>query len=133
MRHRLNTTKLQRNSNQRRALLANLACNLIEFGRIKTTLAKAKALRPIAEKMVTLGKKGDINARRRALAFLRHKSIVKELFDRIAPVFGDRAGGYCRILQLGSRQTDSAKMAYIEWVDLLKVSEKSSEKENEKA
>ncbi len=118
MRHRNKTAKLKRNASQRRALLANLACSLIEHGRIRTTLAKAKALRPLAEKLVTLGKRGDLHARRQAVAFLRHKDVVKKLFEEVAPRSKDRPGGYCRITKLGARMTDSAQMAYIEWVDL---------------
>ena len=81
MRHRRKTVKLQRDAAHRRSLLANLTCSLIQHGRIRTTLAKAKALRPVAEKMVTLGKRGDVHARRQAVAFLRHKDVVKTLFD----------------------------------------------------
>lgn len=117
MRHRRNTTKLQRNASHRRSLLANLACSLIEHGRIRTTLAKAKALRPVAEKMVSLGKRGDLHARRQAVAFLRQKEAAKKLFDTVAPLSTDRQGGYCRITKLGPRMTDSAPMAIIEWVD----------------
>ena len=117
MRHRRNTTKLKRTAAHRRSLLANLACSLIEHGSIRTTLAKAKALRPVAEKMVGLGKRGDIHARRQAVAFLRQKDIAKKLFDEVAPLSKDRQGGYCRITKLGARMTDSAPMAVIEWVD----------------
>lgn len=117
MRHRRKTVKLQRTADHRRSLLANLACSLIEHGRIKTTVAKAKALRPVAEKMVTLGKRGDLHARRQALAFLRQKEQVKKLFAEIAQASAERPGGYCRITKLGARPSDSAPMAYIEWVD----------------
>lgn len=117
MRHRRNTTKLKRTAAHRRSLLANLACSLIEHGRIRTTLAKAKALRPVAEKMITLGKRGDLHARRQAVAFLRQKDTVKKLFEETAPAAKDRQGGYCRITKLGARMTDSAPMALIEWVD----------------
>jgi large subunit ribosomal protein L17 len=117
MRHRRNTTKLKRTAAHRRSLLANLACSLIEHGRIRTTLAKAKALRPVAEKMIGLGKRGDLHARRQAVAFLRQKDIAKKLFDEVAPLSKDRPGGYCRITKLGARMTDSALMAIIEWVD----------------
>ena len=117
MRHRSKTVKLQRTAAHRRSLLANLACSLIEHGRIRTTLAKAKALRPVAEKMVTLGKRGDLHARRQAVAFLRHKDVAKKLFEEVAPAAKDRQGGYCRITKLGARMTDSAPMAIIEWVD----------------
>jgi large subunit ribosomal protein L17 len=118
MRHRRNTTKLKRTASHRRALLANLACSLIEHGRIKTTLGKAKALRPVAEKMITLGKRGDLHARRLAVAFLRQKDTVKKLFEEVAPASATRQGGYCRITKLGVRLSDAAPMAYIEWVDV---------------
>ena len=117
MRHRRNTTKLKRTAAHRRSLLANLACSLIEHGSIRTTLAKAKALRPVAEKMIGLGKRGDLHARRQAVAFLRQKDIAKKLFEEVAPLSKDRQGGYCRITKLGARMTDSAPMAVIEWVD----------------
>lgn len=117
MRHRRNTTKLKRTAAHRRSLLANLACSLIQHGRIKTTLAKAKALRPVAEKLVTLAKRNDLHTRRQAIAFLRQNDVVKKLFTEIAPAAAARQGGYCRITKLGQRMTDSAEMAYIEWVD----------------
>jgi large subunit ribosomal protein L17 len=117
MRHRRNTTKLKRTAAHRRSLLANLACSLIEHGRIKTTLGKAKALRPVAEKLVTLAKRDDLHSRRLAVAFLRQKETVKKLFAEVAPASKDRQGGYCRITKLGPRPSDSAPMAYIEWVD----------------
>jgi len=118
MRHRRKTVKLQRDAAHRRSLLANLTCSLIEHGRIRTTVAKAKALRPVAEKMVTLAKRGDIHARRQAIAFLRQKETVKKLFNEIGPACADRQGGYCRITKLGARMSDSAPMAYIEWTDI---------------
>ncbi|MCU0796962.1 MAG: 50S ribosomal protein L17 [Akkermansiaceae bacterium] len=125
MRHRSKTVKLKRTADHRRALLANLACSLIEHGRIRTTLAKAKALRPLAEKLVTLGKRGDLHARRQAVAFLRHKDVAKKLFDDVAPLAKERQGGYCRITKLGVRMTDSAPMAVIEWVDQPEVAEET--------
>ncbi len=118
MRHRKKTAKLQRNASQRKALLSGLACSLIRERRIRTTLARAKALRPVAERLVTLGKRGDLHARRQAAAFLRHKEVVSKLFGDVAPACSDRQGGYCRIIKLGPRFSDSAPMAYIEWVDL---------------
>ncbi len=117
MRHRRSTTKLKRTAAHRRSLLANLACSLIEHGRIKTTLAKAKALRPVAEKLVTLAKRDDLHSRRLAIAFLRQKETVKKLFAEVAPAAKDRQGGYCRITKLGPRPSDAAPMAFIEWVD----------------
>jgi large subunit ribosomal protein L17 len=117
MRHRRNTTKLKRNTAHRKSLLANLACSLIQHGRIKTTFGKAKALRPVAEKLVTQAKRNDLHSRRLAIAFLRQKEAVSKLFAQVAPAAATRAGGYCRIIKLGQRMTDSAPMAIIEWVD----------------
>lgn len=117
MRHQKKTLKLGLTAAHRKALLANQVCSLIEHQRIKTTLAKAKAVRPLAEKMVTLGKKGSLHARRTALAVLRQKDAVKKLFDDIAPRAADRKGGYTRIVKLGARKSDSAPVAFIEWVD----------------
>ncbi|MES2476419.1 MAG: 50S ribosomal protein L17 [Verrucomicrobiota bacterium] len=118
MRHRSKTVKLKRTASHRKALLANLACSLIEHGRIKTTFGKAKALRPVAEKLVTLAKRDDLHSRRLAIAFLLgRKDIVQKLFSETAPASKDRQGGYCRITKLGARMSDSAPMAIIEWVD----------------
>ena len=126
MRHQKKTIKLGRTADHRKALLANQVCSLIEYQRIKTTLAKAKAVRPLAEKMVTLGKRGSIHARRTALATLRQKDAVKKLFDDIAPRSTDRNGGYTRIVKLGQRKSDSAPMAFIEWVDAAQVIEEKA-------
>lgn len=131
MRHRRKTAKLQRPANQRRALMSGLACSLIRERRIRTTLAKAKALRPVAERLVTLGKRGDVHARRQAAAFLRQKEAVKKLFEEVATACADRQGGYCRITKLGPRHTDSAPMAYIEWVDLAVVVGEDDDDEGE--
>jgi large subunit ribosomal protein L17 len=117
MRHRNKTIKLGRKSEHRNLLLANQVCSLIEHSRIKTTLAKAKAVRPFAEKMITLGKRGDLHARRVAFAFLRQKEAVRKLFTELAASTSGRQGGYCRVVKLGPRQSDSALMAYIEFVD----------------
>ena len=117
MKHGRKIVKLQRKQDHRDALLMNLTCSLIEHRRIRTTLAKAKALRPYAEKLVTLGKRGTLHARRTALSSLRHKDMVKKLFEEIATASKDRVGGYTRITKLGQRRSDSAPMAYIEWVD----------------
>jgi large subunit ribosomal protein L17 len=123
MRHQKKTVKLGRTAEHRKALLANQVCSLIEHERIKTTLAKAKAVRPLAEKMVTLGKNGSLHARRTALAVLRQKKAVKKLFDNIAPRTSNRKGGYTRIIRLGQRQSDSAKVAFLEWVDAAPATE----------
>ncbi|HEU5312404.1 MAG TPA: 50S ribosomal protein L17 [Candidatus Udaeobacter sp.] len=129
MRHQKKTIKLSRTAEHRNALLANQVCSLIEHQRIKTTLAKAKAVRPLAEHMVTLGKSGSIHARRTALATLRQKSAVKKLFDDIAPRSAERNGGYTRIVKLGQRKSDSAPMAFIEWVDTTEVVEEKPAEE----
>jgi large subunit ribosomal protein L17 len=117
MRHRKRTVKLGRTSAHRNELLANLVCALIDNKRIKTTLPKARAARSLAEKMVTLGKKGTLASRRHAISTLKQKDSVKELFDNIAPTFADRAGGYTRIVKLGRRISDSSEMVLLEWVD----------------
>ncbi len=129
MRHQNKTAKLGRTAEHRKALLANQVCSLIEHQRIKTTLAKAKAVRPLAEKIVTLGKNGSLHARRNALSILRQKDAVKKLFDEIAPRSTDRNGGYTRIVKLGQRKSDSASMAFIEWVDAAKVIEEKPAEE----
>jgi large subunit ribosomal protein L17 len=134
MRHQKKTIKLGRTAEHRKALLANQVCSLIEHQRIKTTLAKAKAVRPLAERMVTLGKNGSIHARRTALATLRQKRAVKKLFDDIAPRSAERNGGYTRIVKLGQRKSDSAPMAFIEWVDMAEVvQEKPAEEKKAKS
>src|SRR5580765_6586730 len=133
MRHQKKTIKLGRTAEHRKALLANQVCSLIEHQRIKTTLAKAKAVRPLAEKMVTLGKRGSLHARRTALAVLRQKNAVKKLFNEIAPRSTERNGGYTRIVRLGQRKSDSASMAFIEWVDAaVVVEEKPAEEKKTK-
>ena len=117
MRHQKKGRKLGRDSAHRKALYSNLAGALIEHGRIRTTEAKAKEVRPIVEKMITLGKRGDLHAHRQAVAFLRSKSVAHLLFSEVAPRFADRPGGYTRVVKLGPRQGDSAPMAYLELVD----------------
>src|ERR1700750_947220 len=117
MRHQKKTIKLGRTAEHRKALLANQVCSLIEHQRIKTTLAKAKAVRPLAEKMVTLGKNGSLHARRTALSVLRQADAVKKLFEDIAPRSAERKGGYTRIIRLGQRRSDAAPVAFLEWVD----------------
>ena len=117
MRHHRKGKKLGRTSAHRKALYSNLAGALIENGRIKTTLAKAKAVRPIAEQMITLGRRGDLHARRQALAYLHSNDVVTMLFSEVAPRFTDRPGGYSRIVKLGPRWGDAAEMVYLELVD----------------
>jgi large subunit ribosomal protein L17 len=117
VRHHRKGKKLGRDSAHRKALYSNLAGALIEHGRIKTTLAKAKAVKPIAEQMITLGRRGDLHARRQALAYLHSNDVVTMLFSEVAPRFTDRPGGYSRIVKLGPRWGDAAEMVYLELVD----------------
>ena len=117
MRHQRSGKKLGRDSAHRKALYSNLAGALIEHGRIRTTEAKAKAVKPVAERMITLGRRGDLAARRQALAYLRSQEVVHRLFADVAPRFADRPGGYSRIVKLGPRQGDAAEMVYLELVD----------------
>ena len=117
MRHRKAGRKLGRSSGHRRALYRNLVTELFRHERIKTTEAKAKAIQPKAEKLITLGKRGTLHARRLASGRLNGPEIVKKLFDEIAPRYEERAGGYTRILKLGHRQGDNAAMVLIELVE----------------
>ena len=123
MRHRRSGRKLGRDAAHRKALYANLTAALIEHGLIKTTVPKAKEVRPLAEQMITLGRRGDLAARRQAVSELRSKEVVKMLFDEVAPRFADRPGGYSRIVKLGPRQGDAAEMAYLELVDYVPTAE----------
>ena len=127
MRHQIKTIKLGRSQAHRDALLANQVVSLIEHSRIKTTLAKAKAVRPLAERLVTLGKKNTLHARRTALSYLHHnEDAVKKLFADVAPRAANRKGGYTRIVKLGYRRSDAAPMAFIEWVDGAAVIEEAT-------
>ena len=132
MRHRKKTIKLGRTSAHRDALFASLVCNLVRVNRITTTLQKAKAARSVAEKMVTLGKRGDISSLRRAVSILRQQEAVKILFGTIAPAFKDRAGGYTRIVRLGRRASDGAEMAIREWVNYVPKAPKTKDKKDDK-
>ena len=116
MRHLKSGSKLGRNPWHRRATLRNLVTNLFEHGRITTTLTRAKAARPVAEKLITLGKRDTLASRRQAAAYIFTPGVTKKLFSEIAPKFADRAGGYTRILKLGPRHGDHAPMARIEFV-----------------
>jgi large subunit ribosomal protein L17 len=118
MRHLKRTAKLGRTGEHRNAMLANLVCSLIKHKRVTTTLARAKAARPVAEKMVTLGKSGTLHDRRLAVARLHQEDVVRVLFNEIAPTQAGRAGGYTRIVKLHQRQGDAAQLAIIEWVDV---------------
>jgi large subunit ribosomal protein L17 len=121
MRHLKRTAKLGRTSEHRNAMLANLVCSLIKHRRVTTTLAKAKAARSVAEKMVTLGKKGTIHDRRLAVARLHQEDAAKILFKEIAPAFKERNGGYTRIVRMNQRNGDAAQRAILEWVDVTVV------------
>ncbi len=116
MRHARTGRKLGRDSAHRKALYSNLTCSLIEHGRIRTTEAKAKAVKPFAEQMITLGRRGDLHARRQALAQLRSQEVVHKLFADVAPRYAERPGGYTRILKLGPRRSDATEMVLIELV-----------------
>lgn len=117
MRHAKTGRRLSRSSSHRKALLGNLAAALIKHEQIITTLPKAKALRPFVEKLVTLGKRGSLHARRQAAAVLPEERWTKKLFDTLAPRYAERPGGYTRVLKAGFRYGDSAPMAVIEFVD----------------
>jgi len=119
MRHLVGGYKLKRTTSHRKSLFRNLATSLIEKNRIETTLAKAKAIKPIVEKMVTLGKNGSLAARRQALAFLYKRDTVRTLFDEVAPRFMDRNGGYTRIIKTYARKGDGAEMAILEFSDYI--------------
>ncbi len=129
MRHLKRTAKLGRTGQHRNAMLANLVCSLILHKRVTTTLAKAKAARSVAEKMVTLGKRGTIQTRRLAAARLHQEDAVKILFNQIAPAQKERRGGYTRITRLNQRQGDAGQLAILEWVDMPIVSESLAEAE----
>jgi large subunit ribosomal protein L17 len=119
VRHRRSGRKLGRDASHRKALYSNLAGALFEHGRIKTTAAKAKEVKPIAEQMITLARRGGVHARRQALAYLRSQDVVHKLFSDVGPRFADRPGGYTRIIRIGPRQGDAAEMVYLELVDFV--------------
>ena len=133
MRHRNKTLKLGRKTQHRHQMLANLVCSLIKHGRIKTTLQKAKAASSLAERMVTLGKKGKLHHRRLAISRLHQETIVQKLFSEIAPRCASRNGGYTRVIRSGNRMGDAASTAYLEWVDYVvntETAKPSAEKED---
>lgn len=134
MRHRVKGKKLRRSTAHRRALLRNLVTSLLERERVRTTLAKAKATRPLAEKMITLAKKDTLHTRRLALRFIFKKDIVKKLFEELGPRFSERPGGYTRIVKIGPRAGDGAEMGMIELVGSeFEKKEKKKEKAKAKA
>jgi large subunit ribosomal protein L17 len=131
MRHRNAGYKLGRNTSHRRALLRNLVTSILLEDRVETTVARAKAARPHVEKLITLGKKGDLHARRQALAFLQTGEAVTRLFDTVAPRYGDRKGGYLRIIRSGFRQGDGGEKVFIELVDAEQVLDEKRQKRSE--
>ena len=134
MRHRNAGFKLGRNTSHRRALLRNLVTSVIVEDRVETTVAKARAVRPLVEKMITLGKKGDLHSRRQALAFLTTDDSVTRLFEVVAPRYGDRQGGYLRIVKAGFQKGDGAEKAFIELLGAeAQLDEKRQKREEVKA
>jgi large subunit ribosomal protein L17 len=131
MRHRNAGFKLGRNTSHRRALLRNLVTSVLVEDRVETTVAKAKAVRPHVEKMITLGKKGDLHSRRQALSFLQTDTAVSRLFDTVAPRYGDRQGGYLRIVRTGFRKGDGGEKAFIELLGAEKQLEEKKQKRDE--
>ncbi|MGC1784015.1 MAG: 50S ribosomal protein L17 [Acidobacteriaceae bacterium] len=131
MRHRKAGTKLGRNTSHRRAMLRNLVTSIILEDRVETTVTKAKAARPHVEKMITLGKRGDLSARRQALAYLQTREAVARLFETVAPRYGDREGGYLRIVRSGFQKGDGAETAFIEMLGVEKILEEKREKRAE--
>lgn len=133
MRHRKSFSQLGRPASHRRAMLANLVTQLFTHKKIRTTTPKAKALRPLAERLIGFAKKGTLHARRLVLRIVRDQNVVKELFSDIAPVYATRNGGYTRIVKLGRRSGDGAELAYIELIDFESVrKEKKEKKKTEK-
>jgi len=134
MRHLVKAKKLRRNTSQRKALLRNLVTSFLEKERIRTTLAKAKAARPLAEKMITLAKNDTLHSRRRALRFVYKEPVVRKLFDELGPRFSERPGGYTRIIKIGPRSGDGAEMAMLELIgsEYVKKVKKKKEKVKKK-
>lgn len=131
MRHRKAGRKLNRTAAHRKAMLRNMVTSLLEHERIVTTVPKAKEARRVAEKMITLGKRGDLHARRQAMAYIRSKGVVAKLFDELSGQYVDRQGGYTRIIRTGNRYGDAAPMAIVELVGYEDVTEEIVEAEDE--
>jgi len=131
MRHRNAGYKLGRNTSHRRALLRNLVTSIVLEDRVETTVAKAKAARPHVEKLITLGKRGDLHARRQALAYLQTREAVTRLFDTVAPRYGDRQGGYLRIIRSGFQRGDGAEKAFIELLGAEQLLDEKRQKREE--
>jgi len=131
MRHKIVGRKLGRNASHRKAMFRNMVTSLLEHERIVTTVPKAKETRRMAEKMITLGKRGDLHARRQAMNYIRSKAVVAKLFDELSEQYADRQGGYTRIIRTGMRSGDAASMAIIELVGYEESAEESEVAENE--
>ncbi len=131
MRHRKAGVKLGRNTSHRRAMLRNLVTSIILEDRVETTVTKAKAARPHVEKLITLGKKGDLHSRRQAFAYLMTREAVSRLFETVAPRYGDRNGGYLRIVRSGFQKGDGAETAFVEMLGVEKILEEKREKRAE--
>jgi large subunit ribosomal protein L17 len=132
MRHKVAGSNFNRTANQRKALLRGLVSSLFEHQRIETTLSKAKAIKGIAEELITFGKRGDLHSKRVVMSYIPNRTVVAKLFSEIAPRFADRNGGYLRIVQTRQRVNDRAPMAIIEFVDYEDIKAKTSEKETSK-
>ena len=132
MRHLVKGKKLRRNTSHRKALFRNLVTSFLEKERIRTTLAKAKAARPLAEKMITMAKNDTLHARRRALRFIYKKTVVRKLFEELGPRFSERPGGYTRIVKIGPRSGDGAEMAMLELIGSEYVKKEKKKKEKRK-
>jgi large subunit ribosomal protein L17 len=133
MRHRVAGRKFNRTANQRKALLRGLITSLFEHQRIETTLAKAKAIKSIAERLITIGKRGDLHSKRIVLSYIPNRSVMSKLFSEIAPRFADRNGGYLRIIHTRQRLKDRAPMAIVEFIDYSDIKEKEKTKEDKKS
>lgn len=133
MRHRVSGRKLNRTTAHRKAMFSNMICSLFRYEQIKTTLPKAKDLRPVAEKIITLGKKGTLDARRRILSLVKDREITAKVMDSLAVRYGERGGGYTRIIKAGFRHGDVAPIAFIELVDRDPNSKQRGEKESHSA
>ncbi len=131
MKHKVAGRKLGRNPSHRKAMLRNIVTSLLEHERIVTTVPKAKEVRRIAEKMITLGKRGDLHARRQAISYIRTKNIVAKLFDELSEQYADRQGGYTRIIRTGTRYGDAAAMAIVELVGYEEIVEEPEVDEGE--
>lgn len=132
MRHKVAGSNFNRTANQRKALLRGLVSSLFDHQRIETTFAKAKAIKGIAEELVTFGKRGDLHSKRMVMSYIPNRTVVAKLFSEIAPRFADRNGGYLRIIQTRQRVNDRAPMAIIEFIDYEDIKVKPSEKERKK-